>query len=57
MSKEMILTEIEEVTEELSELEHNQHTYFFKNEPEGRKRMAVLLLKLNELEEAETKMV
>lgn len=41
---------IEEILSEIEELEVDQHPNFFKNEPNGRKRMADLLVKLNLIE-------
>lgn len=40
----------EKVQNEIAELEADQHPNFFKDEPEGRKRMVVLLNELNALE-------
>lgn len=41
----------EEIKNEIFELEADQHPNFFRDEPRGRKRMVVLLEKLNEAEE------
>lgn len=40
----------EEIKDEISELEADQHPNFFRDEPRGRKRMAVLLEELNAIE-------
>lgn len=41
---------LEKILNEIEELEVDQHTNFFKNEPNGRKRMSDLLVKLNLIE-------
>lgn len=51
MTKEEIQTLTDDTLDEIEELEVNQHTQFYKDEPRGRERMAMLLLKLNALEE------
>ena len=42
---------IADVLSEINELEMNQHPSFYRDEPTGREQMALLLLKLNALEE------
>jgi len=51
MTKETIKATIADVLSEINELEMNQHPSFYRDEPTGRERMALLLLKLNALEE------
>lgn len=55
MSKKMIHRKIEKISEEIEALEADRHPKFFKHEAEGRKRLATLLLELNDLEEDEAK--
>lgn len=50
LTKEKIEERIKNITDELNELDVDQHPKFYKNEPMGRKRTAFLLLKLNTME-------
>lgn len=43
----------EQIKDEIAELETDQHPRFFRDEPNGRKRMATLLMRLNKTEEDE----
>lgn len=56
MKKKPVCKLIEEVSEEIEKLETDKHPIFFKHDPNGRKRMAILLLRLNALEKLETKL-
>ena len=49
-TKEKIEEKKEDIIDELAELDVDQHPRFYKNKPEGRKRTANLLLKLNDME-------
>lgn len=40
----------DEILDEIEELEYDQHSLFFRDEPRGRQRLAILLLRLNEIE-------
>ncbi|KKS44085.1 MAG: hypothetical protein UV05_C0012G0014 [candidate division CPR1 bacterium GW2011_GWA2_42_17] len=55
MAKKPLCKLIEQVSEEIEKLEADRHPKFFKHETEGRKRLATLLLELNDLEEDEAK--